>query len=93
MDTQTLFDRFLVIAKKHARSNLGPVSRGSVVTELGLDSLALMEAISDFEEELDIMIPDEDLMRLRTLGEFVDRVAALASAASAASAQAATHEG
>jgi acyl carrier protein len=79
MDPEELFERFLVIAKRHARTNLDAVSRASLVTELGLDSLVLAEAISDLEQELDIAIPDEDLMGLRTLGEFVDRVAVLVS--------------
>ncbi len=77
MDTRQLFEKFLHLARKHARGNLGAASPSSLVSELGLDSLALMETIADLETELGIMIPDEDLIRLRTLGDFVDRVAHL----------------
>jgi acyl carrier protein len=92
MDSQELFERFLVIAKRHARTNLDAVSRASLVTELGLDSLVLAEAISDLEQELDITIPDEDLLGLYTLGEFVDRVAVLVSTREASNREASNRD-
>ena len=77
MDTNQLFELFVNLAQKRGRP-AQQVSRASCVTDLGLDSLQLMETIADLETELHIMIPDEDLIRLRTLGDFVDRVAQLA---------------
>jgi acyl carrier protein len=76
MDTSQILELFVNLAKKHGRPPQ-QVSRASSVTDLGLDSLALMETIADLETELHIMIPDEDLIRLRTLGDFVDRIAQL----------------
>jgi acyl carrier protein len=77
MDTNQLLELFVNLAKKRGKAQQ-QVSRASCVTELGLDSLQLMETIADLETELHIMIPDEDLIRLQTLGDFVDRVAQLA---------------
>ncbi|HEY4012947.1 MAG TPA: phosphopantetheine-binding protein [Polyangiaceae bacterium] len=74
-----ILDRFVSIVKKRSRMELAGLSRTSRVGELGLDSLALMETISELEEELDLLIPDEDLVRLDTVGAFVDRVAELVS--------------
>jgi acyl carrier protein len=73
MEASDLFDRFVSIARRGGSPSISDVSRASPVAHLGLDSLALMEAIADFEEEFDVCIPDEDLMRLRTVGDFVDR--------------------
>ena len=77
--TSQFYDRFVSIAQKHGRRNSGNVSRASALTDLGLDSLGLMEVISEFEQELGFLIPDEDLMRLRTVGDFIDRVEKLTS--------------
>jgi acyl carrier protein len=73
MESSELFDRFVSIATTRGSLGVSDVSRASVVAHLGLDSLALMEAIAEFEEAFDLRIPDEDLMRLRTVGDFVDR--------------------
>ena len=36
---------------------------------LGLDSVAIMELVSFFEEKLNIRMPDEDLAKVQTLGD------------------------
>jgi acyl carrier protein len=41
----------------------------TVISSLGLDSVAVMELIGYLEEKLDIRIPDEDLAALQTLGD------------------------
>jgi acyl carrier protein len=79
MKAPELLEKFLDHARKRGRPVQATISREAAVSDLGLDSLALMETIADLEAEIGVMIPDEDLMRLRTLGEFVDRVAQLLS--------------
>lgn len=49
----------------------------TVISSLGMDSVTTMELIAYFEEKLEIHIPDEDLGRVRTLGDLRDIVARL----------------
>ena len=49
----------------------------TVISSLGMDSVTTMELIAYFEEKLQIRIPDEDLGRVRTLGDLRDIVARL----------------
>jgi acyl carrier protein len=53
------------------------LTRDTVITSLGMDSVTTMELIAYFEEKLQIRIPDEDLGRVRTLGDLHDIVARL----------------
>jgi len=42
---------------------------------LGTDSVGIMEAILELEDEFDINIPDEDASKVKTIGDVVDLVA------------------
>jgi acyl carrier protein len=45
------------------------LTRDTVIAKLGLDSVAVMELVSYFEEKLNIRMPDEDLAKVQTLGD------------------------
>ena len=59
-----------------------PEARGSrgrqAIATLGMDSVAVMELVSYFEEKLSVRIPDEELSRIRTVKDLArrDRAAA-----------------
>lgn len=56
---------------------LDGLSKDTVISKLGLDSVAVMELVSFFEEKLDIRMPDEDLAKVQTLqdlGSLVKRL-------------------
>jgi len=46
------------------------LDRATVVSDLGLDSVALIELVGYLEEKLQIRIPDEELAGVQTLGDF-----------------------
>ncbi|HTO96045.1 MAG TPA: acyl carrier protein [Myxococcales bacterium] len=50
----------------------------TVIASLGMDSVAIMELVSWFEEKLGLRIPDEDLSKIRTVRDLRDTVARLA---------------
>ena len=52
----------------------------TVISALGMDSVAVMELVSYFEEKLNVRIPDEDLGKIRTVGDLKDALAKLATA-------------
>jgi len=43
----------------------------SFIEDLGADSLDIVELIMAFEEEFDIVIPDENAEKIRTVGQAV----------------------
>jgi acyl carrier protein len=45
------------------------LTKDTVISKLGLDSVAVMELVSYFEEKLAIRLPDEDLAKVQTLGD------------------------
>lgn len=48
---------------------LDGLTQETVISKLGLDSVAVMELVSYFEEKLEIRLPDEDLAKVQTLGD------------------------
>lgn len=59
---------------------LDGLTKDTVISKLGLDSVAVMELVSFFEEKLDIRMPDEDLAKVQTLGDLGDVVKRLVPA-------------
>ncbi len=43
----------------------------SFIEDLGADSLDIVELVMALEEEFDLVIPDEDAEKIRTVGEIV----------------------
>jgi len=50
----------------------------TVIATLGMDSVAVMELVSYFEEKLRVRIPDEELSKIRTVRDLRDTIARLA---------------
>ena len=49
----------------------------TVIATLGMDSVAVMELVSYFEEKLNVRIPDEELSKIRTVKDLRDAIARL----------------
>ncbi|HXN56729.1 MAG TPA: acyl carrier protein [Myxococcales bacterium] len=56
------------------------LTKDTVISTLGMDSVAVMELVSFFEEKLAVRIPDEDLNHIRTVGDLRDALAKLVPA-------------
>src|SRR5262249_26027525 len=69
-----LLELFKTIAARVDKREYPSVTRKSVITEIGIDSLSMMQIIGEMESELGIMIPDEDLVELVTVGDLVAKV-------------------
>ncbi len=44
------------------------------IEDLGADSIGVMELVMKMEEEFDMKIPDEDIEKLRTVGDVINYV-------------------
>ena len=72
---------FKAVAARVDKREFPHVTRASVITELGIDSLSMMQIVGEMETELDVMIPDEDLVELVTVGDLCAKVEARLGAA------------
>ena len=54
-----------------ASKELGDLNADDRLSSLGIDSVATMEMIGFFEEELNAHFPDEDLARVQTVGDLL----------------------
>ena len=77
---QDLLVMFKTVAARVDKRGFEHVTRESVITELGIDSLSMMQIVGEMESELGVMIPDEDLVEIRTVGDLVRKVEARANA-------------
>jgi acyl carrier protein len=73
-------ETFKQVAARVDKRAFPDVTRQSVITELGIDSLSMMQIVGEMETELDVIIPDEDLVELVTVGDLCSKVEAKISA-------------
>ncbi|HMY17071.1 MAG TPA: phosphopantetheine-binding protein [Polyangium sp.] len=74
-EKRDLLELFKDIALRVDKRALPHVTRTSKISDLGIDSLAIMQIVGELETELEIMIPDEDLVEIVTVGDLCDKVA------------------
>jgi acyl carrier protein len=71
---EELLQRFKSIASKVAEREI-PLTRAETpISDLGLDSLNLLEIIGEMEKEFRIRIPDDQLVGINTVAQLVDLV-------------------
>ncbi len=75
-EKKDLLAMFKVVAARVDKREFNDVTESSVITELGIDSLSMMQIVGEMETELNIMIPDEDLVELITVGDLVKKIGA-----------------
>ncbi|NUP10558.1 MAG: acyl carrier protein [Polyangiaceae bacterium] len=79
-ENKDLLVLFKNVAARIDKRGFDHVTRESVITELGIDSLSMMQIVGEMESELGVMIPDEDLVEIRTVGDLVRKVEARSAA-------------
>jgi acyl carrier protein len=69
-----IVDMFTKLAQKVEKGKKLPeITREAKISDLGIDSIGMMEIVGEVEDELNITIPDEKLSQLRTVGD-IERV-------------------
>jgi acyl carrier protein len=68
---QDLIAMFKQVASEVDKREFRDVTGESIITELGIDSLSMMQIVGEMELRLNIMIPDEDLVELVTVADLV----------------------
>ncbi len=80
MATVNVLQLFAQAALEVNGKKLEGLTRETVISKLGLDSVAVMELVSFLEEKLNIRMPDEDLAKVQTLGDLGEVVKRLVPA-------------
>jgi acyl carrier protein len=75
-DKKNLLEMFKTVAARVDKREFDHLTRESVITDLGIDSLSMMQIVGEMETELGVMIPDEDLVELVTVGDLCGKVEA-----------------
>ncbi len=79
-ESRNLLEMFKTVAARVDKREFPHLTRDSVITELGIDSLSMMQIVGEMETELGVMIPDEDLVELVTVGDLCQKVESRLSA-------------
>lgn len=46
----------------------------SILDDLGADSIAVMEIVMELEDELDVEVPTDDILELKTVGDIIEYI-------------------
>jgi acyl carrier protein len=65
------------VLKSVSRKPIEPTQASDLVTDLGFDSLQVLEVIAELEDRFDVSIPLNDVPAARTVGQVVAQVTAL----------------
>ena len=71
-------DGVIDVLKNVSRRPIEPTLDSDLVTDLGFDSLQVLEVIAELEDRFDISIPLNDMPATRTVAQVVAQVASLA---------------
>jgi len=81
-EKRDLLEMFKTVAARVDKRPFPHVTPASKISEIGIDSLTLMQVVGELETELGIVIPDEDLVELITVGDLCKKVEARLAAGS-----------
>lgn len=66
-----LIATFQKIASEVSERELPPLKGDTVIADLGIDSLAMLEIVGAMEREFKVQIPDDQLVGLQTIDDLV----------------------
>ena len=74
MNRVELLKLFETTAAEVVEKDFKNVSEGTVISDLGIDSLGMLEIVGAMERKLKIQIPDESLAGLQTVRDLLEAV-------------------
>ena len=69
-----LLDMFEKTATEIVEKDFKNISESTVISELGIDSLGMLEIVGSMERQLKIQIPDESLAGIQTVKDLLNVV-------------------
>ncbi len=72
-----MFETIKAVLVKHLKIDPNTITLETNLQEdLGADSLDLVEIIMEFETKFGLKIPDEDILKLKTIGDAIEYIEA-----------------
>jgi len=75
MQRTELLALFRTMASEITEKDFSGVQEDSVIAEMGMDSLAMLELVGTMERELKVQVPDDKLVGLQTVSQLLDVIA------------------
>ncbi len=63
-----------LIAEKLGKKKNAITLKSRLVEDLGADSLDVVELVMTFEDEFGVSLPDEDVAKMKTVGDVIDYI-------------------
>lgn len=74
MTRDQLIQLFRTKASEIAEKDFSHLNEASVISELGIDSLGMLELVGEMERELQVQIPDDELVGIQTVRQLVELI-------------------
>lgn len=74
MERTQLMELFKAKASEVAERDFSGLEESSVIADMGVDSLAMLEVVGEMERELEVQIPDDNLVGIETVSQLLDVV-------------------
>ena len=74
MSRTQLLEMFQKTATEIVERDFPSISESTVISELGIDSLGMLEIVGAMERQLKIQIPDESLAGIQTVKDLIELV-------------------
>ena len=75
LDVQEIQEKVIAIVSEQMGVDKAEISREtSFVNDLNADSLDTVELVMELEDEFEMSIPDEDAVKLQTVGQAIDYI-------------------
>ncbi|MCA9583496.1 MAG: acyl carrier protein [Myxococcales bacterium] len=74
MDRDQLITLFREKATEIAEKDFGHIDSSSVIADLGIDSLGMLELVGEMERELQVQIPDDELVGIQTVQQLIELI-------------------
>jgi len=71
---EQLLAMFCETATEVVEKDFGQVAEATMISELAIDSLGILEVIGSLERRLRIQVPDESLSNIRAVRDLLDEV-------------------
>jgi acyl carrier protein len=71
---QTVENKVFAVFATHREADVDVNTSTKIVADLGIDSLGVMAAIAEIEDEFKLVIPDDALKTVETVGHVIDAI-------------------
>jgi acyl carrier protein len=78
-DRAAIYDQLLEVIQRYNRNDIALLGATTFAGDLALDSLTVMDLVTDIEDSFDITLPLNRLPDLETIDQLADEVAKIVS--------------